>query len=457
MTLSPSTARLAPWAVVTAALAGLLLARPWRNRRPDPGPTVAGIGTFAAYAAPTVLSGSATVAGWIKLDDGAQWLAITDRLMYHAQSLAGVPASTYSLPLKGYIDGGYPVGSFLPLGVAGRVVGEELTWLIQPYMAFAAAMLALAVYGLVSRAIESRALRALTAFVAAESALLYGYVLWGGVKEVVATVLIALAAALVPTLLVQQASPRAGIPLAVVTAATMESLSVSGGLLWLVPILLPALVLALRLRRVSITLRAGAVLAAIAVLLAIPAIVVGVKFFNASRVTLTSSQEFGNLFHPLRPIQVFGVWPTGDFRFDPDDLAITYVLIAVVVLAGLAGVVHAWRRAAPEAVLYVASAAVGAAVVGVLGSPWVEGKAFTIASPAFLTAAAVGGCGLVERGRRSGSRAQLLAGSAAVAALVVGRDVVERPRLPRRSARSAGPTRGARDDREALRRRRDRH
>ena len=143
------------------------------------------------------------------------------------------------MSLKGYLGTGYPVGSFLPFGVAGRLVGEELAWLIQPYMAFAVAMLALAVYGLVSRAIDSHGLRALTAFVAAQSALLYGYVLWGGIKEAVATALIALAAALVPTLLERMTSPRAAIPLAVVTAATIESLSVSGGLLWLAPILAP--------------------------------------------------------------------------------------------------------------------------------------------------------------------------------------------------------------------------
>ena len=212
VTLSPSTARFAPWVVAAVALAGLLLSRPWQDRRPDRWPVAAGIGTFAAYAAPVVLSGSATFAGWIKLDDGATWLAMTDRLMTHGRSLAGVPASTYELYLKGYLGTGYPVGSFLPFGVGGRLVGEELAWLIQPYMAFAAAMLALAVYGLVSRAIDSRALRALTAFVATQSALLYGYVLWGGLKEVVATALIALAAALVPTLLERTDIPASRDP-----------------------------------------------------------------------------------------------------------------------------------------------------------------------------------------------------------------------------------------------------
>ena len=91
VTLSASTARFAPWVVAVVALAGLVVSRPWRNRRPDRWPAAAGLGTFAAYAAPVVLSGSATFAGWIKLDDGATWLAITDRMMTHGRSLAGVP------------------------------------------------------------------------------------------------------------------------------------------------------------------------------------------------------------------------------------------------------------------------------------------------------------------------------------------------------------------------------
>jgi hypothetical protein len=420
VTLSPRTARYAPWVVAAVAVAGLLLPRPWQDRRPGPWPAAAAVGTFAAFAAPIVLSGSATFAGWIKLDDGANWLAITDRVMFHGRSMAGVPLSTYEILLKGYLNTGYPVGSFLPLGVAGRLVGEELAWLIQPYMAFAVAMLTLAVYGLVSRALDSRALRALTAFVATQSALLYGYVLWGGLKEAAATALIALTAALMPTLLERRVSPRAAIPLAVATAATIGSLSVSGGLLWLVPILLPGLVLAVRARRAAITVRIGAVLGAVALLFGIPAIAVAVRFVSTSRSVLTSNQEFGNLFHPLRFAQIFGIWPTGDFRFDPDQLVITYVLIAVAALAAVGGVIYAWRRGAPEPALYVASAALGAAVGGVLGSPWVEGKAFTIASPAFLAAAAVGGSMLIERGRRSDERASVLVGAAAVVALVVG-------------------------------------
>ena len=43
----------------------------------------AGIGVFAVYAAPVVLSGQATFPGYIKLDDDSTFLANLDRAMQH--------------------------------------------------------------------------------------------------------------------------------------------------------------------------------------------------------------------------------------------------------------------------------------------------------------------------------------------------------------------------------------
>ena len=53
------------------------------------------LAVFAVYAAPIVLSGQATFAGYIKLDDTATWLAMTDRAMEHGRNLAGLEPSTY--------------------------------------------------------------------------------------------------------------------------------------------------------------------------------------------------------------------------------------------------------------------------------------------------------------------------------------------------------------------------
>ena len=168
------------------------------------------VAVFAVYAAPIVLSGEATWAGYITLDDTSTWLAMTDRVLEHGRSLDGLAPSSYEAALDSYLDqSGYPVGAFLPLGVAGELLGTDIAWLFQPTIAFAAAMLALGLYALAGQLVRSRWLSAGAAFVAAQPALLFGYAMWSGIKEVTAAALVALAAALLPDRGPRARSPRA--------------------------------------------------------------------------------------------------------------------------------------------------------------------------------------------------------------------------------------------------------
>ena len=110
----------------------------------------------------------------------------------------------------------------------------------------------------------------------------------------------------------------------------------------------------------------------------------GLNFVN-THGALTGGQ-LGNLVQPLNGFQLFGIWPAGDFRVNPPAApALTYVLIAIGD--------RRWTRRAPgrlaaavlaAAWLYLAGGAVGIGLVSWKGSPWVQGKAIAIASPAAL-------------------------------------------------------------------------
>ncbi|HKN95276.1 MAG TPA: hypothetical protein VJU60_13155, partial [Thermoleophilaceae bacterium] len=239
--------------VLVATVAGLVLGRAWRLR-PGGWPAAAAVGVFAVYAAPIVLSGQATFAGYIKLDDTATWLALTDHAMAHGSSLAHLPASTYGATLHSYLSTGYPLGSFLPLGLGHKLTGQDIAWLFQPYMAFMAAMLALTLYWLASRALGSRPFAALCAFAAAQAATLYGYSLWGGVKEVAAAWLVAITAALAIDAAREARMGRALLPVAVTFAAGLSALSI-GGAVWLAPALFGALVVAVHMQRREVPVR----------------------------------------------------------------------------------------------------------------------------------------------------------------------------------------------------------
>ena len=406
-TMASATAKLATPAVVALALAGFGLTAPWQGRRVDWWAIAAAIGVFAVYAAPIVLSGGATFAGYITLDDTSTWLAMTDRVMEHGRSLSGLQPSTYEATLDSYLkQSGYPVGSFLPLGVGAKLVGKDIAWLFQPYIAYAAAMLALSLYTLLRRLITLPWLRAICAFTAAQAALLYGYAMWSGIKEVTAGSLIGLFAALLAPAFIdssrlEQRSLRSLLPLAIAVAAVLAALSV-GGIAWL----LPAFVIAVLAARIDIgalarrTVALGILVAA----LSVPAIVVASAFIRheTSASSLTGANELGNLFHRLSWLQIFGIWPTGDFRGRPTHkhLEATYLLIGVVVLAATAGLWWAWRRRAWGPLLYVSTLLIGAALLIIKGSPWVDGKAMATASPALLLAATAGCALMYEHGRR---------------------------------------------------------
>jgi hypothetical protein len=431
-TATAATAKLATPAVVALAVAGAVSRRQvrkrtWRSRagwslRPDPWPALAAVAVFVAYGAPVLMSGEATFAGYVKLDDTATWLAITDRVLEHGRSAAGLPPSSYEATLDINFGNGYPIGAFLPLGVGSAVTGQDPAWVFQPYMALLGALLALGLYTLAGRLVSSPPLRAAVAFVAAQPALLVGYSLWGGVKEVAAAALLPLVAWLAIEVAGRPAI-RAVAALGVAGAAVVAVLSV-GGLAWLAPLLAPAAVGITRQVRERESRRqvrertcrspiargsrspaawAAAAVAFVAVLLVVPALALGGAVAPWAR-SLTSDETLGNLLGPLSPLQLAGVWPSGDFRLDAELPALTWMLIAVVIGAAVAGVAVAALARAWSLLAYVAGALAACAAIAAVGSPWVDGKALAIASPAVLLAACIGAVSRLRKPRPGGDR-----------------------------------------------------
>lgn len=396
--LTAATARVTLPVVLAVGIVGLVAALPRRPAETDAWAVAAGVAIFAVFAAPVVLSGDATFAGYVKLDDTSTFLALLDRALEHGRSVDGLTPSSYEAAVAFNLPF-YPLGSLLPLGIGAAVVGQDAAWVFQPYLAFLAALLGLALYRLAGLVVVSRPARALAAFLSAQAALLYGYSLWGGVKEVAAAALVALLASLMSDAFGAPRSARALLPLGVASAALVGVLSI-GAAVWLVPAL--GLVGAILFRRGSrvrpvLLLVVGAAL--LLPSLAVARLVLGEGVLSSVR----NKGELGNLVSALSPLQVLGVWPAGDFRFTPDRMDVTYVLLAVVALAALAGLAVASARGAWEIPLYVGGAVAAAAVYGALGSPWIEAKAFAIASPAVVLAAALGGLALFRRQRVEGA------------------------------------------------------
>ncbi len=392
--------------VGVGAVVGLVIGWPSR-RRIAKWPALAALGALLVYGAPVLLSGSATFAGYVRLDDTATWLAMTDQVFLHGRSLAHLPSSTYSLLLAANVTNGYPLGAFMLLGVGHGLTGIDSAWIFQPYLACCGAAVALGLYALSEPLVESPRLRALVAFLAAQPALLYGYSLWGGIKELTAAFLLVLGIALLARLLARRPeSPRALLLPAVPAAALIVTLGTGAGA-WIVPVLLCVLVAwVARARRseAGVILRDIGVLGAITVVLALPMWVTLSSLLGAysglSSNNLPTSETLGNLIQPLSGWQLAGIWPVGDFR----------VLIAAVVASW-------WtvRRRRFGVAVYVLVALVGCAI-GYLAhsTPWVLGKALAISSPALLAAALVGGVLLLAWRRSVGVLVLLALGGGVV-------------------------------------------
>ncbi len=398
LTLSDATAELISPAVVALAVAGIGLSLPARDRRPSAWGLAAIAGVFAVFAIPIVASGEPTFAGYIRLDDTATWMTLTDRVMDAGRSLDGLAPSTYEATLAFNLGDGYPVGVFLPLGVGTELVGTDVAWLVQPYMAFLAAVLASSLWAVAGPLVRSRAARAAIVFLAAQSALLFGYYLWGGIKEVAAAALIATFAALVGRSIAARFSFGSVVQLGLVGAALIGVLDV-GGVVWIAPALLLGLALAARTLPLRQVAARAALLAGMLVVLSLPVLTSG-GLLPPTSSPLTDESAQGNLIGPLELPQVAGIWPSGDFRVDPVEPGPTNVLIAVVVVAAVAGGYYAWRRRSWAALAYVGGTLVACLALFAVGSPWVGGKALATASPAIPFAAGLAFAWLFAQGRR---------------------------------------------------------
>ena len=383
---------------VAAAAAGFGLSYPWG--RIDPWAVLAPLLVFAVYGAPVLLSGDPTFTGYIKLDDTATWFALTDRVMEHGRNIDGLAPSSYEATLAFNLADGYPIGAFLPLGVGRALVGQDVAWVFQPYLAFVAAMAASSLYVLAGTVLRSGPARLVAAVVGAQPALLLGYVLWGGVKEIVAAALVAVLAGLVAVWMADEDGPRGGdfVLMAVVCAAVLATVSAAGGV-WLLGVLLPAAWILARRHGPRLMIRGAAVVALGAGALSIPLIVAG-GFVPPTSSPVTSDTAKGNLVEPLSPLQIFGVWPEGDFRFRPEDMLATHVLIGTVALAAGIGLFLAWRRRAVALLVFVAGTVAAAFVIVAIGSPWIDAKALATASPAVVFAALIGAGLTIAAGRR---------------------------------------------------------
>ena len=396
-----ATAELAIPAAVGLGVFGLVMG--WSaglTKGPFPGWEIAAaLGVYCVFAAPVVLSGEPTWAGYIKLDDTGSWMGFADHAFEFGRRTNGFAPSTWEALIQINISTGYPMGAFVPMALIGKLTGQDVAWTVQPSMALMAAMLTLLLAELVRPLIRPAPARAAVAFLAGQSATLLGYALWGGVKEITAATLLALAPLLAWQAIRRQPEARWPWILPGLVAAAFVAVLGPGGAVWLLPTMLPLLLEARRRIGGAAALALAWKALAVAVVATLPQLITPNGLFDPFQSFLFKESELGNLSGPLSLLHLMGIWPAVDFRLDPKyELGVT---IVIAVLAGLAffAAYTAIRQRELTLPSYFLGGALAFAVVYAVGSPWVDGKGMAILSPAVLVAGLTGVAILIERTR----------------------------------------------------------
>lgn len=400
-------------AIAALAVAGYVTNWPFKGGRSIPAWPVAGaVLVFFVYGAPVILSGDATFAGYVKLDDTSTWLAFTDHVLTYGHSTAGIPPSSYEATVQINLSAGYPLGSFIPLGVGHELTGQDSAWLFQPYLALMAAMMSLVFFELVKPVVRDVRVRAAVVFIAAQPALLVGYSLWGGVKEVATALIVAVLAATAIWLTGPGGwrSIRWTTPGAIVSGAALIGVMGAGGLPWLAAVALGvALLMAARVfwqsrqpdgigRDLVMAYLARAVVVIIGVVaIGLPTVLAAGQLFSPNQGPLTNTTEMGNLIRALPVTQALGPWPAGDFRIDPESGFITFVLLAAAIVAWGFGLWASILSRAWGLLLFAGGCGLGSFLVWYVGSPWVQGKALATGTASVLILAMAGIAALLTR------------------------------------------------------------
>lgn len=407
-----TTAPLSTAVVVVLAIAGYATSWPrLRALRLSPWPLAVGLGVFAVCAAPVVLSGSASFLGYFELNDTATHFLLIDQAMSHAYDLSRLGLSSYSSTLAVYLTTSYPIGADVAVGAVRPLVGQDIAWIFQPYLAVMMAFGAAAIWELLLGVVRSFPLRAACAFIAAQAGLVYAYYLEASIKELATAWIITVTVVLVFTTLRERLSLRGLAALIVTTVAGFDILDLAIAPWIGIPLAVFVVAFAwktlrtrdrFRGRRLVLT---GVGALALLGVLGEPIIGRASTFFTVVNGVLGSGSPaalaLGNLVSPLPRWEMMGIWLAGDFRYPPGpDVRITYVLIGIAIFSAIVGALWLLRRRAFAPLLLLVGNGIAMLYLFGRGSPYADAKVMMIFSLTAVLIAMLGAVAMFDYGRR---------------------------------------------------------
>jgi hypothetical protein len=423
----------APW-LALLAIAGLVLARRELRARLLAGwPLLAGLGAYALFLGPVVLTGHWTWLGYNFVNDTSVNMVLTDHIAHHGVELATGPPSSATGIVNGTIATSYPLGIHALLASLNWLVPVRLEAVYQPFIAYLAAGGAMALTVLARRLGLTGGLAAALGLVAVGANITFQYSLHGAFKEVGIVLVLCTCAALCRVALDARLHPGTvallGACLAAGLAIVATAAAPYAGMFALV-LLAACLLEPARPRLARVGLAAAAGIGTL-VVLALPAAddtlafgkIAANQYSGDGGLTGANSPSFlGHLLRALPIYQSLGTWLRGDYRYPVEPGAARYLTALLLALAGalvlVAAVAEIRRRRVGALLALVPALAVYIVALPRL-SPYAEAKLLVILAPAAVFAAGLGAFYVARRLPWLGALAGV-----ALAAGVVGSDAI---------------------------------
>jgi hypothetical protein len=425
------TAELNAVALVLLAIGGLVLERrtvvaALRTGWAFFAPAVAALAGYLLMVFPAMSTGTASWTGYQRITDLSQQFNWAAWLVTRGREIPPVRDGGFLEVISKTAVTGYPGAGNAVFGSVAQIFGVQPAWTYQALMGITVAMLVLAVYGLLERAVESRGLRTLGAFVAAQPSILFGYGMVGGIKEYTSAFGLVFCGALLNRLRPSEQGLRGMLPLALGVSATIGSFSLTIGP-WMGVLLPVAAAITVVGRRWEIDRRALAAWAGTAVVIAALSAPMLYWATQLAKVAVqaegsdaTALIDLGNLRAAIPVRSALGAWISGDYR-NPElgDTPQTALVLVVIAALAIVGLVAAWRARHRGLLVLALSTAVATLYYVTRTGPWIELKAICLTGPIVLSLAFTGVAWIGRAAPLRTGRGALAAGGAAVVALGV--------------------------------------
>jgi hypothetical protein len=425
--------------VALFALVGLLLgARDRRSRRaatagttqPQAGtrqghgrwawPLLAALVAFGAIGGPVFLTGQVGWTGYTRIVDIAFQMDFAQHLANAGRVSPPNGNSSYNIVNAKLLGIGYPGGSQSTLGAMAKLTGTNVAWAYQAFLAFTAAMGAVAIFSLLGRVTRNGLMRCVGAAVAIQPNVLYGYALEAGIKELTTAALLMVVAAALAEGLPGDGRRRGSVPLAVATSGAFGAFSL-GIAPWLGLLLAGALLVSLiKGPKRGYVLQSWVIFTAVAIVISLPGLVTAGKLASVAGSAIGGVVDLGlgNLTAPVSRWSSAGVYLTGDYRFPLLHATSSHVFDVIIIVLAVLGVLAALLRRRWAIVFLGVMTPIALYYFIEHSTAWIQFKSFTITA-AFVVALAFAGAAALQS-----SRARAVSVLGWLAALVVAGGVL---------------------------------